>query len=196
MTFPDYIKLPILFDPLPMVAELAALKQDDWVAHFNKADYKGDWAVAPLLAPVGETHPVRQISADPACSQFEPTEVLARCPSIAAALEKFSCPLKLTRLMRLGPGALIREHTDYNLSVADGEVRLHIPLVTSPEVEFLLGGGRVQMSAGECWYLNFNRPHSLNNHGDDARIHLVIDCVVNDWLKDLLRTGAVRNGGR
>jgi hypothetical protein len=38
------------------------------------------------------------------------------------------------------------------------------------------------MKEGECWYLNFNLPHRVKNSGTADRIHLVIDCVVNDWL--------------
>jgi hypothetical protein len=189
MTFPDCIKLPVSFDPQPLVADLAGLGEKAWIAHFNTANYEGDWAAAPLLAPAGETHPVRQISADPTCSQFEPTEFMLQVPHIAAVLDWFECPLKLTRLLRLGPGAMIREHRDYNLGYADGEIRLHVPVTTSPDVEFLLDDNPVRMTAGECWYLNFNLPHSLNNLGDEARIHLVIDCVINDWLDGLLRMG-------
>ena len=37
------------------------------------------------------------------------------------------------------------------------------------------------MKTGECWYANFNLPHFVSNEGDDDRIHLVIDCLRNDW---------------
>ena len=40
------------------------------------------------------------------------------------------------------------------------------------------------MSEGEAWYLNFNLPHSVENNGERARVHLVIDCLVNDWMRN------------
>lgn len=58
-------------------------------------------------------------------------------------------------------------------------------MVTSPEVEFYVAGQRVVLSGGEAWYIDFNLPHRLYNGGSADRIHLVIDCVVNDWMRSL-----------
>ena len=51
----------------------------------------------------------------------------------------------------------------------------------------MLGGRRVVMNEGECAGDNdFNLPHSVANHyGATDRVHLVIDCVLNDWLRAL-----------
>jgi len=38
------------------------------------------------------------------------------------------------------------------------------------------------MGPGEAWYLNFDLVHRVENNGAEERVHLVIDCVVNDWL--------------
>jgi quercetin dioxygenase-like cupin family protein len=61
-------------------------------------------------------------------------------------------------------------------------VRLHIPITTNAQLEFYLNKQRVIMQEGECWFLNFNYPHAVNNLGKTDRIHLVMDCNVNDWL--------------
>ena len=89
------------------------------------------------------------------------------------------------RLLRLKAGSHIREHRDYRLGYEDGEVRLHIPVVTNPDVAFFLAGERVIMAAGECWYLNVNLPHRVDNYSTTDRTHLVVDCVVNEWLTAL-----------
>lgn len=68
---------------------------------------------------------------------------------------------------------------------ADGEVRLHVPITTHPDVAFFLGGERVVLQPGECWYLDFNRPHRVDNPSDTDRVHRVLDCDVNDWLRDV-----------
>ena len=91
-----------------------------------------------------------------------------------------------SRLLRLGTQARIREHTDFNLGYEDDEIRVHIPVATNPQVEFYLNGSRVQMNAGECWYLNFNLPHRLYNGGTTGpACTLVIDCSVNAWVRNL-----------
>ena len=81
---------------------------------------------------------------------------------------------------------MVKEHCDYNLGFEDGEVRLHIPVLTNPAVEFVLDGKRITMNPGEVWYHNFNLPHRVANHGPTDRIHLVMDCFLNGWLCDLI----------
>jgi aspartyl/asparaginyl beta-hydroxylase (cupin superfamily) len=67
----------------------------------------------------------------------------------------------------------------------DGELRVHVPVVTNLDVAFFLAGEQVIMQEGEAWYLNLNLPHRVENHSDIDRIHLVIDCVVDDWVREL-----------
>jgi mannose-6-phosphate isomerase-like protein (cupin superfamily) len=77
----------------------------------------------------------------------------------------------------------VREHRDDRLGFADGEARLHVPVHTGPEAEFLLNGRQVAMAAGECWYVDVSQPHAVANRGNAPRVHLVIDCVVDEWLE-------------
>ena len=88
--------------------------------------------------------------------------------------------------MKLAAGSQIREHRDYDLGVKEGQLRLHIPITTNPEVQFFLDAHRLELKAGECWYLDLSLPHWVENRGTIDRIHLVIDCKLNDWLRDLL----------
>ena len=37
------------------------------------------------------------------------------------------------------------------------------------------------MRSGEAWYTNINLPHGVENNGTTNRVHLVIDCIRNDW---------------
>jgi aspartyl/asparaginyl beta-hydroxylase (cupin superfamily) len=98
-------------------------------------------------------------------------------------LRAFECQLLAVRLLRLKAGSRIKEHTDLNLGYEDGEIRLHIPIHTNPGVEFYLSGRRIILAEGECWYVNTSLPHRVANTGERDRIHLVIDCVVNDWVR-------------
>lgn len=67
----------------------------------------------------------------------------------------------------------------------DGNFRLHVPIVTNADVQFILDGDKLVMLPGECWYTNVNYIHSVKNAGDEDRIHLVIDCSRNKWSDQL-----------
>ena len=177
------LKLPFHFDPGHLTADLSVIAPDEWVPHFNKSIYEGDWSGVALRSIGGKA---MQLYPDPtATERFADTETLGRCPYYREVLAAFQCPLTSARLLRLRAGSSIAEHRDYRLGYEDGEVRLHVPIVTDPEVAFFLNGERVPMAADECWYLNVNLPHRVANRSRIDRIHLVIDCVVNEWLTAL-----------
>jgi hypothetical protein len=185
----DLLKLPFHFDPLRLQHDLASLSSSEWVAHFNKPYYEGEWSGVALRAVNGEDG---RLYPDPtARAKYADTPTLARLPYIRDVLATFQCDLEAVRLLKLRAGSSIREHRDYNLGYEDGEVRFHVPVLTNPEVEFYLNGQRVIMGEGECWYLNFNLPHKVVNHSPTDRIHLVIDCIVNDWVSQLLAAETV-----
>jgi hypothetical protein len=66
-------------------------------------------------------------------------------------------------------------------------------VLTDPGVEFILDKERLTLQEGECWYMNFNLPHSLHNKSNTDRVHLVIDAVVNDWIKNLFQLPGILN---
>jgi mannose-6-phosphate isomerase-like protein (cupin superfamily) len=126
------------------------------------------------------------IYSDPGCTSFADTPFLELCPYFQEVLSAFQCPLNSVRLMKLTPGSVIKEHADYDLSVEEGNARIHIPVTTNPQVEFKLNGRRIEMQAGECWYLRLCDPHSVANRGTEDRVHLVIDLTVDEWFRDLV----------
>ncbi|PYT00804.1 MAG: aspartyl beta-hydroxylase [Acidobacteria bacterium] len=174
------LKLPLVFDIRPLQAEVQTFANEEWTPHFNTQYYDGDWSGIALRA--AENAHV-ELYPDPTASKYVDSDSMARCPSVNEILKTFECETESVRFLRLGVGASIREHRDYRLSIEDGVARIHIPVKTSCEVEFYLDGKRVEMNEGEAWYLNFNLPHSVENKSTNERIHLVIDCVANDWLR-------------
>lgn len=173
------LQFPFHFDVGRLAADLNHIRPEDWIPHFNTGYYEGEWSAASLRAVGGKAH---AIYPDPTSTDYADTEILPRCAYYREVLDYFQCPLTSVRLMKLLPGSQIREHRDYCLGYEDGEVRIHIPVVTNPDVEFVLEGRQMTMLPGDVWYLNFNLPHRVANRGTDERIHLVIDCVLNDWL--------------
>ena len=49
------------------------------------------------------------------------------------------------------------------------------------------------LEAGSVWYLRLSDRHSVANRGATARVHMVIDAVVNDWVGELFRSAAVED---
>ncbi len=180
--WPDRVRLPLAFDPAPLVADVEALERGDWTEHFVKQNYDGEWSALPLRAQAGVSHPIQLIYAAPGVTEFVDTVWRARMPGVSAVIDAFACPIRSARLMRLAAGSVIKEHEDLDLDVADGFARIHVPIVTNADVDFRLNGERVAMAPGEAWYLRLADPHSVTNAGDTARVHLVIDLVVNAWL--------------
>jgi hypothetical protein len=146
--------------------------------------------VIPLRGPAGASHPVQMIYSDPARSDFEDTPALRGSPYFQEVLAAFACPLHAVRLMRLSPGSVIKEHHDNDLSFEQGMVRIHIPVITNDGVDFRLNGRRCIMPAGSAWYLRLSDPHSVANRGAADRVHLVLDAVVNGWIRALFERAA------
>jgi hypothetical protein len=190
MPLPDRLRLPFNFDPGLLARDLQGLAAVGWIVHFVKQNYDGDWSVIPLRGKAGATHPVMMIYSDPTATEFEDTPMLRDYPYFREVLAAFACPLRAVRLMRLTPGSVIKEHTDYELSVEEGTARIHIPVVTNPDVEFYLNGTRIVLEAGSAWYLRLSDRHSVYNKGATDRVHMVVDATVNDWLRSMIESAA------
>lgn len=181
---PSARRLSFDFDPIRLCVDLAQVKSTDWQSHFNTAIYEGDWSGVALRAVPG-SH--LAIYSDPgAGGLWADTPLLEGCGYFREVLSQFACPLLSVRLLRLAPGGLIKEHKDYMLGLAYGEVRIHIVLTTNPGVSACIDGHTYHWRAGECWYADFSLPHSFTNRGETERVHMVLDCKLNDWLLNLL----------
>lgn len=179
---PACARLPMRFDSKALGAAVEALPAQAWRPHFNTGYYEGDWSGIALRAYEDAPTPL-------APGQGE-TRATAYCDAFwLAQLATLKVELCSVRLLRLGPGGSIREHRDYDLGAPDGNLRLHVPIVTDAQVDFLLDGRKVPMQAGECWFLDLSRPHRVENHGGSSRIHLVIDCCRGPWLEAQITAG-------
>jgi hypothetical protein len=171
----------LCFDAAALAREAAALPAEAWTSHFNAGYHDGGWSGVALRAPGGDA---TRLYPDPqGLEPYVDTPLRAACPAADAVLREFGAALRSARLLRLAPGGCIREHRDYGLSYEEGEARLHLPVSTEAGVEFYLDGELMPMEPGECWYLNLDLPHRVQNLGTQDRVHLVVDCVVDDWLR-------------
>lgn len=177
-------KLPLAFDAAALKADLERIAPGEWVPHFNRGYYEGEWKGLALRSTTGRANQLftpPQETAEPV-----DTPVLERCPYFRRALAAFECPVYTARLLSLGAGAKILEHTDDFLGGEDGLLRVHIPVATDERVEFVVGGQRLSLREGEAWCIDFSLPHRIHNGSDKDRVHLVVDCRVNGWLEGLV----------
>ena len=176
------LKFPFVFDAGRLQDDVERFANEEWTRHFNIHTYEGEWSVIPLRSLKGSDLP---IAPDPFAKQeyFE-TEMMSRCCYVPQVLKAFKCELNTVRFLKLAAGATIKRHRDYRLGFEDGFIRVHIPILTNSEVDFVLNDQHLTLKEGETWYLNVNYHHSVSNRGLSDRIHLVLDCIVNDWVSE------------
>ncbi|MFY7908859.1 MAG: aspartyl/asparaginyl beta-hydroxylase domain-containing protein [Emticicia sp.] len=173
----DFIKFDLMFDHKRLIEDLETCKQYEWVLHFNKNDYTGTWKTISLRSVSGH-----ETDNFPTPNEaFQDTPLLANCPYFNEVIQFFQCPKEAVRLLALSPQSYIKEHTDHRAGYENRNFRIHVPLQSNEKVEFVVNNQQLPMKIGECWYANFNLPHSVRNDGENERIHLVIDCLSNEW---------------
>jgi hypothetical protein len=183
-------RLDLPVDLPALQSEVAALP-DRWQRHFQTAHYQGDWTVLPLRSLGGVPDEALPFALGTAAADYASTPLLAHCPSVERFLDSLQCPVRSARLLNLKRGSVIKPHRDAELAFENGEARLHVPVFTNPDVEFVIHGQRVIMDPGSCWYINANLTHEVANRGTTDRVHLVIDCGVNDWLQECFNRAEV-----
>lgn len=184
--------------------------QQVWADHYSTYNKKYTWSAFSLrnFEPEDPTSIVKpqemprdwkQEHADKLNNECADSIAFDHFPTVRAIMQRlehegYGAGFERVRLMRLtAKGGELTRHsdiTDRKAGTKDGYVtRLHIPLVTDERVEFSMWGHRGQkyqryMSPFDLWLLDMRKPHAAVNKSDDCeRIHLVIDVVSNDSLR-------------
>ncbi len=135
-------------DPAPVVA---FLEDYDWPA--GGADF-GEHATYPD----GEDLPPELAEAAGAIFQ----EVLAQFPAGARRGR--------THLSLIRPGRAVPHHKDgHNPHLC---ACVHVPLLTNPQVHFMVDQSRAVMDVGHAYVMDPGRFHSIANDGETDRVHL------------------------
>src|SRR5215471_16112118 len=177
-------KLPLEFDPQLLQSDLLQILPQEWVPHFNKQYYEGKWKALALRSPTGRTNQIYR-SPDQMREAVD-TPTLTRCQYFRQVLDSFACPVLAARLLSLEAGSRILEHEDFYIGPEYDQLRFHIPVVTDPGVEFFINNQRLVMREGEVWYVDFSFPHRVENLSARERVHLVIDCRINSWVRKMI----------
>jgi hypothetical protein len=178
---PAFFQLNVHFSVEKLEEDLAICKKDTWTSHFNTNDYNGNWNSISLRSASGHSNDIRSL----ANQVYQNTPLLEKCLYFQEIISWFNCEKEAVRLLNLAPQSEIKEHTDNDTSYEDGFFRIHIPISTNPQVLFYVNKQLVPMKIGECWYANFQLPHSVQNNSNEPRVHLIIDCIRNQWSDEL-----------
>ena len=112
-------------------------------------------------------------------------------------LENLPCKYERVRFMKLESGKVIGKHSDKidkDLGFDDGQImRIHVPIRTNDDVVFSLYESprakvahEYNLKTGHYYYMDVTKPHAVRNMSEVDRIHLVVDCYVNDSLRTMV----------
>lgn len=190
-----------------IVAELT--KFADWAQHYSSYNKRQSWTAFALRGYVADD-PTFIIKPNEMSAKWkkENAALLDAKPTETTAAREFPITNSIVagripgakdrvRFMRLAPGGgeLTRhaDITDREAGTKDGAVvRLHIPIFTSPLVEFSSWDHRGQhktmaMRERGLYYLDQRKPHAVVNRDQEReRIHLVVDTLSNADLRSML----------
>jgi hypothetical protein len=174
-----YLLFPFTFDVAALQVDLSTCMKFNFLENYVPTNYAGKNYILPLRSIDGALDSA--VAAENQVNRFRNTLVLDECPYFQKVINSFLCEKESVRLMNLPEGKIINTHIDFNGGYEDGIFRVHIPIITNEDVFFILNGERLHMRSGEAWYTNINLPHGVENNGTTNRVHLVIDCIRNDW---------------
>jgi hypothetical protein len=168
----------------PIKALITELDSEQWE---NEAHYKAHRDTQSILlvhdSDFRHTNPTRH----PALQNFG--SVIRPILAIAADFydestkgrvltEKFGTGYFIrANLTQLLPGATIADHRDMNFSFTHSH-RVHVPIITNDQVRITVGGETLSIPEGEIYEINNRRVHSVCNTGDEPRVHLILDYVL------------------
>ena len=212
---PEYEKLAItklkIEKTYPVETSLAGIKDKitvlpEFTNHYSNYNAKGSWSALSLRGyrpePAFITKPFEMNKKwkeeNPGCLEWkiEDTPMRKDFPEIETLMDLLPGDKHRIRLMKLkSGGGELRRHTDLvdpDQGLSDGKLaRIHLPVVTNEKVFFENWDWRgnhapVNMKVGEAWYLDVRKPHRAVNGGDTERIHIVVDVVSSQELRNLI----------
>lgn len=180
------VRLPIAIDVARLRAEIDALSAGVWGSTAGRVAVHRDAGALFLrgYAPAEGDKPI------------EDRPVLDSLPYAREIIETDlgSKPLRCL-LARLAGGGVVTEHADIG-EYFERTIRIHVPIVSNPNVWMVCAGLCYAMAPGEAWALNNSTKHAVwNADPDSARTHMICDYLPTPPLLDLLARGE-RNLGR
>ncbi len=173
------IKLPMRFDVEQMKAELKTIQFSEYRESPSLYVNPKKLFVLDLIQP-------KRTEKDEDPIEFIFTDSLKKCPYFQEILQTIDSGKELYRIHLFKADGRITRHIDQGRGISSGYIRVHVPIQTNDQVIFTIDDEQINMQEGECWAVDVNSPHAVNNLGQKDRIHLMIDCKLNEWWEQLL----------
>lgn len=177
----EFYKLPFQFDVEKLVQEISVFDESEWFAHHE--NFRGNSAI-PLVSVGGTNNNLFK-------GAMAETDALKQSPYMRQVISSFGEVVGRSRLMRLAPRCEVPLHSDINYHWFN-RVRIHVPIVTDPNVIFFCGDKQVHMKAGECWIFDSWRFHRVFNGSDVLRVHLVVDVTGSSQFWQMVKHKALK----
>ncbi|WJG08353.1 aspartyl/asparaginyl beta-hydroxylase domain-containing protein [Aliiglaciecola sp. LCG003] len=176
----EFIQLPHKFEVERLQQEVQTLPRNLWIPHHE--GFQGNYSI-PLVSRGGLMN--NDFKGAMAC-----TKILDQCLYLRQVIASFGEVVGRSRLMGLDAGCQVPVHSDINYHWYK-RVRIHVPIITQPEVIFHCGERQLHMQAGDAWIFDSWKYHQVKNDSSDFRVHLVIDVCGSAEFWQQTRTGAV-----
>lgn len=191
---PNHIRLQQSYDLDRLNAELKTIVAKGWNTQkpfsasgvdglMTTVYHEGNWKIISLRSLGGDDG--RTDPGGPALVDYAYTSYSDGAPYIRSILDQFDGYVRTTRLSVLNPGENIDPHCDTYIALRYGQVRLHVPIVTNEDTVMTIGGEDSHWSAGQLWFGDFSKHHSVVNNGDSPRVHLIFDVYIYPKLLSL-----------
>jgi hypothetical protein len=168
----DISRIKSIVETLEQEWKIDVSRQQTFEAHRHTESYiinkvSLDWKLNTDLLPI---------------SKVQTSELSELALNIAKDLEnKLDGKMGQVLFIKLEAKKSIDKHIDGG-DYLKCAARHHIPIITNPEVSFIIGGESKYLQEGECWEINNMDEHAVENNSNFDRIHLLIDIVPNKFL--------------
>ena len=124
---------------------------------------------------------------------FKPTNYLDNLPYIKEIINSFNTKIYYSYISKLRAWKKIDKHKDIDSGPTDWlniekVIRLHIPIITNPKVQFFIGDPTCKeyyLEEGHLYYIRAgDKPHYVENNSNQDRYHLIIDLKPTPDLLD------------
>ena len=156
-------------DDISALTALALTSQGRSIPTHDSGKYASDlWSFVPLVLADGSIP-----------DNVETIEV-------KRVISFFKTRINMAVFYYLEPGGTLHPHRDMTGAKLNDRIRFHIPIRTNDNVFFRVSGERIIMGPGTFWALDTSYLHSVENVGSETRIHIVIECDINQWCRSIM----------
>ncbi|MBV9549296.1 MAG: aspartyl/asparaginyl beta-hydroxylase domain-containing protein [Alphaproteobacteria bacterium] len=109
---------------------------------------------------------------------YAPADLTFAVEACAAQLLRYYSGARLARmtLAELPAGAKIAPHIDNGIGITAVH-RIHVPIVTNPDVHFFIDKVSHYLEAGIIYEFDNTRLHAVENRSTERRVHLMCDLM-------------------